>query len=65
MPLLPGKSKSVIQQNFHDFRRGKTFARTLEKYGKKRADAQLAAVVLSNARKTGTIGDLHREMKNR
>lgn len=52
MPLRRGNSKSVKRQNFHEFRHGATYARTKRKFGKKRANRQLAAVVLSQARKS-------------
>lgn len=58
MPLLPGSSKAVKSQNFHEFRHGKTFAHTEKKFGKKKALAQMEAVVLSNAR--NTIGSVNR-----
>ena len=51
MPLLPGKSRSVQEQNFHELRHGKTFAHTQKKFGKRRAEKQMVAIVLSNARK--------------
>ena len=50
MPLLPGKENRA--QNFHEFHQGKTYAHTKAKFGKKRADAQAVAVVLSNERKS-------------
>lgn len=51
MPLIKSGSKKAEKQNFHDFRHGKTFARTEAKFGKKKAVKQLEAVVLSNKRK--------------
>ena len=51
MPLKPGKSKAVKQQNFHEFRHGKTFAKTQAKSGKPAALRQMQAAVLSNARR--------------
>lgn len=53
MPLKKGKSKSTLTKNFHEFRHGKTFRKTEKKFGKKRADKQMEAVVLSEARKSG------------
>ena len=49
MPLQEGNSKKVVDQNFHEFRHGKTFAKTEKKFGKAKADAQLEAVVLGTA----------------
>ena len=49
MPLLKGKSRKVQEENFHDFRHGRTFAKTESKFGKKVADKQLVAVVLKTA----------------
>jgi hypothetical protein len=51
MPLTPGSSQTVKEKNFHEFRHGPTYARTRRKFGKKTANKQLAAVVLSNARR--------------
>ena len=33
MPLQPGKSKQVMDQNFHEFRHGQTFQKTAAKFG--------------------------------
>ena len=52
MPLLKGSSRKVEEQNFHEFRHGKTFAHTASKFGKARAEAQLVAVVLHQAGKS-------------
>jgi hypothetical protein len=48
MPLLKGKKNQ--RKNFHEFRHGKTFARTAAKYGKRRALKQMQAVVLGASR---------------
>lgn len=48
MPLIKSASKAATQSNFHEFRHGRTFAKTEEKFGKARAEKQLQAVVLSN-----------------
>ncbi len=58
MPLLKGTSKKVVDENFHEFRHGKTFAHTEKKFGSAKAHKQLIAVVLSQERKS--IGELHR-----
>jgi hypothetical protein len=53
MPLLKGKSKATKEKNFEEFRKGKTFKKTTKKFGKKKAVAQMQAVVLSKARESG------------
>jgi hypothetical protein len=50
MPLESGSSKDVIKKNFEEFGNGPTFQKTEEKFGKKKANAQRVAVVLSKAR---------------
>jgi len=49
MPLKSGSSKATQDENFHEFRHGKTFAKTTAKFGKERAEKQLQAVVLGKA----------------
>ena len=49
MPLKSGSSKATQDENFHEFRHGKTFAKTNAKFGKERAEKQLQAVVLGKA----------------
>lgn len=51
MPLKKGKSKKAMEANFHELRHGKTYAHTAEKFGKKRADAQMVAIVMNESRK--------------
>lgn len=51
MPLLQSDTQSATEDNFREFGKGKTYSRTKRKYGKKRADKQRIAVVLSNKRK--------------
>jgi hypothetical protein len=53
MPLLEGKSKVTKKKNFHETRNGKTFKNTARKFGKKKAVAQMQAIVLSKARESG------------
>lgn len=50
MPLIKSGSKSATESNFHELRQGKTFARTDKKFGKKRAEKQMVAIVLNNKR---------------
>lgn len=52
MPLKRGKSKAAFESNLHEFKQGKTYARTSKKFGKKKADKQNLAVAFSQARKT-------------
>lgn len=61
MPLLPGKKNRAA--NFHEFHAGPTYAHTKAKFGKKRADRQAVAAILSNERKT--IGQIHRAARKR
>lgn len=51
MPLKPGRSRKTIRGNFHELRHGKTYARTKRKFGKRRAQKQIVAIALSEARK--------------
>jgi uncharacterized protein DUF6496 len=53
MPLREGTSKKTISKNIEEFHKGKTFAKTEKKFGKKRADKQAVAVAFSEARKSG------------
>ena len=49
MPLRRGKKNR--KANFREFGKGKTYARTKKKFGKKRANKQRIAVILSNERR--------------
>lgn len=51
-PLIKSASKAATKRNFEEFGEGPTFQHTEEKFGKKRADKQRVAVVLSNKRKS-------------
>lgn len=51
MPLIKSGSKKAIGQNISEFHKGKTYAHTLEKFGKEKADDQAVAVAMSQARK--------------
>lgn len=51
MPLLPGKRH--VSDNISELHKGPTYARTREKFGKKRANKQAIAIALSEARKSG------------
>ncbi len=52
MPLKKGKSKKTIKSNFHELRHGKQYKKTARKYGKKRAQKQMIAIVLKKAGKS-------------
>ena len=49
--MKKGTSKQTTEENFHEFRHGKTFKRTAGKFGKEKARKQMIAAVLSNKRK--------------
>ena len=49
MPLNKSMSKKEM---FHEFGRGKTYAATKKKFGRKKADKQRIAVVLKNKRES-------------
>lgn len=53
MPLKPGKSQKTISKNISEFHGGETYAKTMGKFGKKKADKQAVAVALNVARKSG------------
>lgn len=52
MPLKKGSSKKTVSGNISEFHKGKTYAATKKKFGKKKADKQAVAVALSTARKS-------------
>lgn len=54
MPLVKSASKAATDENFDEFRHGKTFAKTAKKFGKQKALKQMEAVVLNNKRMNQT-----------
>lgn len=52
MPLRKGSDRKTTRENFEEFGRGKTYARTRRRFGKRRADKQRIAVVLENKRRS-------------
>jgi hypothetical protein len=52
MPLRKGADRKTTEANFRELGRGKTYRRTKKRHGKKRADRQRVAIVLSNQRKS-------------
>lgn len=51
MPLQRNTGKAATDENFSEWREGKTFSRTRRKFGAKVAQKQMQAVVLSRKRK--------------
>lgn len=51
MPLRKSASKAATEENFDEVRHGKTFRKTRRKFGRKVAEKQMTAIVLSNKRK--------------
>ena len=46
MPLKKGRSKKVVDRNFHELRHGKQYAKTARKFGKMKANKQMIAIIL-------------------
>jgi hypothetical protein len=62
MPLLKGKKN--IGKNISELHSGKTYAATMKKFGKSKADKQSVAIAMSEARKTGAKAIVkHRKKK--
>lgn len=51
MPLINSDTQAATRDNFREFGKGRTYARTKRKFGKKKADKQRIAVILKNKRK--------------
>jgi len=58
MPLAKGHSPKTISKNISEFHKGPTYAHTLAKFGKKKANKQAVAVALSTARKYADGGEV-------
>ena len=52
MPVQAGITQYVVSSNIREFHKGKTYAHTLAKFGKRRADRQAVAVALRKKRET-------------
>lgn len=52
MPLKKGKSKKTLSSNIREFHKGKTYARTKKKFGKRRANKQAVAVAFAQRRRS-------------
>lgn len=55
MPLIQSGTAGALKKNFHELRRGKVFATTQDKFGKKVADKQMAAIALKNQKKNSQL----------
>ena len=51
MPLIDSDTPAATKDNFEEFGKGPTYAKTTKKFGKAKANKQRIAVVLSNKRK--------------
>jgi len=51
MPVIKSAKKSVVGKNIKEFHTGKTYAHTLAKFGKAKANKQAIAVALSTQRR--------------
>jgi hypothetical protein len=63
MPFVKSASKSATEENFHDFKHGKTYRKTKKKHGSTAARKQMIAAVLSNKRKAEAKGE-HKKHKH-
>lgn len=52
MPVKKGKSKKTISANISELHKGKTYAHTKRKFGKKKADDQAVAIAMNAAGKS-------------
>lgn len=50
MPLIKSTKKAAVSQNIREFHKGKTYAATKAKFGKKTADEQAVAAALETQR---------------
>lgn len=51
MPLKKGSSQKTVSKNISELHKGKTYAKTMRKFGKAKADKQAVAIALEEARK--------------
>jgi hypothetical protein len=52
MPLKKGSSQKIISKNISELHGGNTYARTADKFGKKRANKQAVAIAFKKAGKS-------------
>jgi len=52
MPLKSGSSQKIISSNIEELHSGNTFAKTMKKFGKAKANKQAIAIAFSKARKS-------------
>ena len=52
MPLKKGRSKSTLESNIKEFHKGRTYAKTARKFGKKKANKQAVAVAFAQRRRS-------------
>jgi len=52
MPLKFGSDKRIVSENIGELHGGKTYKRTKEKFGKKKANRQAVAIALSKAKES-------------
>jgi hypothetical protein len=52
MPLKTGKSPKTVSSNISELHKGKTYAKTSQKFGKDKANKQAVAIALSQAKKS-------------
>jgi hypothetical protein len=50
MPLKKGKSKKTISKNISELHKGPKFAKTVKKFGKKKANKQAVAIAFDKSR---------------
>lgn len=52
MPLESGSDRATVRRNFDEVRHGKTYARTRKRFGRRKANKQMIAIVLSKKRES-------------
>lgn len=64
MPLKSGTSQKTVSSNISEFHKGQTYAATMKRFGKAKADKQAIAVAMSEKRKSGARAIVkHRKKK--
>jgi hypothetical protein len=52
VPLKKGKSRKTVSSNIKEFHKGKTYAKTKKKFGKKKANKQAVAAAYATRRRS-------------